>query len=332
MSKKFWIKCIKRFFIVTLPILGTFVSIFACFSFKFEKTIKTLGFLGAIIVCLLCFCITLLYGINEMIEVVDIVDKNISNNRIIYNYYIRYNIENNICKKFCNKLEKAFTLDKDSQKGLFCDKFIKMTDIYNDALQEICYEVMATGVTSICNLVNLSQNEYESQKYYSLIKTLPTSLYNVNIKAFKQNIESNYVSNVLVNYSGNIHGSILICLYEKFRAIICEQIQNDFADYIKKEDYNSFVNSFIHELGNIFAGSCLTSLSMWSMNPSEIKEIKLDIEIDNYKFDINTENVYVTKLLCTNNEHKLFDSYMILDKIQAHNLLKKCFQNKKILL
>lgn len=45
---------------------------------------------------------------------------------------------------------------------------------------------------------------------------------------------------------------------------------------------------------------------------------------------INAENVYVAKLLCTNIEHKLFDSYMILDKIQAHNLLKKCFERIKI--
>ena len=75
MTKKFWTKCIKRFFMITLPILGTFISIFTYFSLTFETALKTLGLFGAIIVCLLCFLITLVYGINEMTKVVDIVDK-----------------------------------------------------------------------------------------------------------------------------------------------------------------------------------------------------------------------------------------------------------------
>ena len=52
MTKKFWTKCIKRFFMITLPILGTFISIFTYFSLKFETALKTLGLFGAIIVCL----------------------------------------------------------------------------------------------------------------------------------------------------------------------------------------------------------------------------------------------------------------------------------------
>lgn len=50
------------------------------------------------------------------------------------------------------------------QKELFTDKFIKMVDIYNDALQEICFEVMATGVTSVFSLVNLPEIQYGTHK------------------------------------------------------------------------------------------------------------------------------------------------------------------------
>lgn len=206
-----------------------------------------------------------------------------------------------------------------------------MVDIYNDALQEICFEVMATGVTSVYTLVNLPKKQYGEYKYTTPIKFVPMSLYNVDIKVFKENIEPNYVNNVLINYTANhLHGSFLICLYEELKTIIYEQIQNDFIDYIKRGDYNFFVSSFIYELGSLFTGSSLTSLSHWSDTPSEIKDIKLDVNIDNSNFGLTTENVYVTKLTCTNNEHKLFDSYIILDKIQAHNLLKKCLEIKKI--
>lgn len=205
-----------------------------------------------------------------------------------------------------------------------------MVDIYNDALQEICFEVMATGVTSVYTLINLPEKQYGTYKGNTPIKAIPMSLFNVNIKVFRENIDSNYVNNVLINYTANhLHGSFLICLYEEFTTIMYEQVQNDFIDYIKRDDYNFFVSSFIYELGSLFAGSSLTSLSSWSMTPSEIKNIKLDVNIDKSNFGITTENVYVTKLLCTNNEHKLFDSYIILDEIQAHNLLKKSFENRE---
>lgn len=332
MTKKFWTKCIKRFFMITLPILGTFISIFTYFSSKFETALKTLGLFGAIIVCLLCFFITLVYGINEMTKVVDIVDKTISktnsNDRIIYNYYNRYNIEKKNYKKNNNKIPKNSSLYNYEEH--FTNKFIKIADIYNDALQEICFEVMATGVTSVYGFVNLPEKQYGTHKDNTPIKVIPMSLFNVNIKVFRENIYSNYVNNVLINYTGNhLRGSFLICLYEEFKTIIYEQIQNDFIDYIKKDDYNLFINSFIHELGSLFTGSSLTSLSSWSMGTLEIKNIELDINIDNLKLDINTDNIYVTKLLCTNNKHNLFDSYMILDNIQAHNLLKKCFENRE---
>ncbi len=334
MTKKFWTKCIKRFFMITLPILGTFISIFTYFSLTFETALKTLGLLGAIIVCLLCFLITLVYGINEMTKVVDIVDKTISNtnsnDRIIYNYYNRYNVEKKNYKKNNSKIPKNSSLYNYVQKEHFTNKFIKMVDIYNDALQEICFEVMATGVTSVYTLINLPEKQYGTYKGNTPIKAIPMSLFNVNIKVFRENIDSNYVNNVLINYTANhLHGSFLICLYEEFTTIMYEQVQNDFIDYIKRDDYNFFVSSFIYELGSLFAGSSLTSLSSWSMTPSEIKNIKLDVNIDKSNFGITTENVYVTKLLCTNNEHKLFDSYIILDEIQAHNLLKKSFENRE---
>lgn len=337
MTKKFWTKCIKRFFMITLPILGTFISIFTYFSLKFETALKTLGLFGAIIVCLLCFFITLMYGINEMTKVVDIVDKTISktnsNDRIIYNYYNRYNIEKKNYKKNNNKIPKNSSLYNYVLKQQFTNKFIKMVDIHNDALQEICFEVMATGVISVNSLVNFPEKQYGAHKCTTPIKVVPTSLFNINIKVFKENIVPDYVNNILINYTGNhLRGSFLICLYEEFKTIMYEQIQNDFKDYIKRDDYNFFVSSFIYELGSLFTGSSLTSLSSWSMTPSEIKDIKLDVDINNSNFDLTTENVYVTKLFCTNNKHKLFDSYMILDKIQAHNLLKKCFINKSILL
>lgn len=274
-----------------------------------------------------------MYGINEMTKVVDIVDKTISktnsNDRIIYNYYNRYNIEKKNYKKNHNKITKNSSLYNYVQKEHFTNKFIKMVDIYNDALQEICFEVMATGVTSVYTLVHLPEKQYGTHKGNTPIKVIPMSLFNVNIKVFRENIDSNYVNNVLINYTGNhLHGSFLICLYEEFKTIMYEQIQNDFIDYIKKDDYNLFIRSFIYELGSLFTGSSLTSLSSWSMTPSEIKDIKLDVDINNSNFGLTTENVYVTKLLCTNNEHKLFDSYMILDKFHAHNLLKKCFENR----
>ena len=61
MSKKFWIECFKKFLSFTIPTLTSVFAFFGLFFKDFEITLQSLGFIGFVLICCLCFSLTIFF-------------------------------------------------------------------------------------------------------------------------------------------------------------------------------------------------------------------------------------------------------------------------------
>lgn len=321
MQKRFWIECFKKFFLITIPTLVALITIFSCFSNEFEKSLKEYGIWGGILICLLCFSITLLYHANEMIHVIDFMGKEIVqdtdfDSKIIYNFYTAYRIE----KKKHRKTNKIHNLNLyNNKQKRFSNKYLAMKDIYNDALQELSYIAMAHGFTDMATIFHVP-----------IVSDIPNLLENGNITQLRDNIDAEYIYNVFINFYGELEGSILLCFYDNFQELINIEIKNMYSKDI--QDYDKFVYSFLFELGSIFTGTCLTQFHdlcpklgklSWDAISHKVLNfhIRLNINISDLKVHNYTKNIYAIKLNGTANENHLCTSYMIFDRNNAEKLV-----------
>lgn len=327
MLKDFWGRCIKNFIRITIPTLVALITIFSFFSTEFEETIKTLGIFGAILVCLLFFSLTLLYECNRMIKVVDIIDKELSqvehsNERIIYHIYNSYNTNKRLNIKNSKNSDKINNsiLFKCKEKDCFSNKYLKVKDLQSDALQEICYVLCGTGFTILSNFITFPE-------IYPLMCDLPKSMNDLDIKTLRENIESDYLYNVLIDFTGIINGNILLCFSCEFRNVINEVFKKNYLKYLTANNCNYYINSYIYELGNVFSGSCLTSLAAFlnlKYSTLRIRKISVNENINYLKLNNGSVNISVTNLSGFNIKGEyLFTSYIMFNRDNVENLLNR---------
>lgn len=323
MPKDFWIKCLKRFLLITIPSLLVVITIFSFFSSQFEASLKNFGIFGAIIVFLLCFCLTLLYGIFEMEKVINFVGSECSqdpdfNITIIYNSFLQHKNERKKQENYSNTAVKnsAFNTIKIS----FSNKYLSMREVFADTLQEISFIAMASAFTSMSTIFQTP-----------VIGEVPQSLTDVDILEVRKNINIRQKYNVIVDFYGIIKGSILLCFSQIFENYVKNMIQNKYPKYINH--FNLFIESFLYELGSIFTGTCLTSLYdldnqsyllSWDEESHKVLDFNIisNININDLKVHNNTKDLYVVKMNGDVNEGNLFTSYIIFGREDAEKLVR----------
>lgn len=331
MSKNFWNKCMKRFFLITIPTLIAIITLFSIFSQSFENALKNFGIFGAVIICLFCFSVTLLYGVNEMIDVVDIIDEEYSkgknsNERIIYNFYNSYYVEKRNSKKDKRNDLKTDILSLCKPKKEFANKYITFQDLHNDALQEVCFTVMETGVTSMCTYIDLP-----------ILSDVPSIIPQISIVDLREKLAANKENNVLVRFCGEINGMVLLCFSGEFEKRM--ETLLDGGGTVNANNYNYYLRSFLYEAGSLFAGSCLTSLinflqyynHLQYYNQEKcykliIKNIKVNVDYSHLTVPNASESVFITKLENRRQDGgRLFTSYIMFDKSNIDYLLDKVY-------
>ena len=325
MPKDFWIKCIKRFLSFSIPSLITVITVFTLFSSQFENSLKNFGVFGAIIVCLLCFCLTLLYGIFEMEKVVHFVGSECAQDpdfdiTIIYKSF-NLNQNNRKNQKNYNKITvKDSTFDAINIS--FSNKYLRIEEMFADALQEISFIAMACAFTSMSVIFQTP-----------VIGDVPQSLTDANILEIRKSISKGQKYNVIVDFYGIIKGSVLLCFSQIFENYVNNMIQNEYPKYINH--FSIFTESFLYEIGSIFTGMCLTNLYgldnqahplSWDERNQKVLNFNIitNININYLKVHNNTENLYVVKMNGNVNEGNLFTSYILLGKEDAERLVKNC--------
>lgn len=324
MPKDFWIKCVKRFLLFSIPSLIAVITLFSYFSSPFENLLKNFGIFGAIIVCLLCFSLTLLYGIFEMEKVIYFVGSEYSNDpnfdtRVIYKSFRLSQDKRKIQENYSNVTARNST---DAVILSFSDKYLGMKEIFTDALQEITFIAMASGFTNISTIFNTR-----------VIADIPQSLIEANILEVRKNINTRQKYNVIVEFYGTLNGSILLCFSQVVEDYFKNIIENKYPKYISQ--FSMLMESFLYELGSIFTGTCLSSFHRlddqlrplsWDEENYKVLNINIitNVNINYLKVHNNTENLYVIKMNGDVYEGNLFTSYIIFGKEDAERLVGNC--------
>ena len=325
MPKDFWIKCAKRFLSFSIPSLIAVITVFSYFSPQFESSLKNFGVFGAIIICLLCFCLTLLYGIFEMEKIIYFVGSEYSQDpnfdtRIIYKSFRVYQDKERKQENHINTTAKNSTYNATIVS--FSNKCLGTKEIFEDALQEISFIAMASAYTNMSIFFQTS-----------VIVDVPQSLTDANILEVRKNINKLQKYNVMVNFYGIVKGSILLCFSQVVEDYFKNIIENKYPKYISQ--FSMLMESFLYELGSIFTGTCLSSFHRlddqlrplsWDEENYKVLNINIitNVNINYLKVHNNTENLYVIKMNGDVYEGNLFTSYIIFGKEDAERLVGNC--------
>lgn len=277
MSKKFWSVCIIRFLCFTVPSLLTIFSLIGAFFKDFEPTLQSLGILGFILICCLCFSITVLLEVTGMIKIIDdlgkqYIEKNNKNDKSIYNFYTSYkkNLKNHHNKPFIvlenNKKDNKRIKPKKKDIAGYSDEFenycigvnhrnvdFKLEICYPDYVLDVIQEVSNIAISSMCSSISTIYDEIPVNT------KLPKSVICKSINDFKEFIETKDRINIIVSFNGHISGCFLINFDNKVIIRAQTILESKYKKYYV--NLRTMLLSYFKEMATILVGTGITSFS-----------------------------------------------------------------------
>lgn len=279
MSKDFWIDCIKNFMKITIPTLITIFTLVGFFFKGFETSLQSLGIIGFILICCLCFSITLLLELTGMIKIIDdigqqYIEKNNKVDKSIYKFYESYKKslkgEKNNDKPFIiledpkkdNKVIKQRRKEVDGYSEDFENYLIgvnhkninfKLEISYPDVALDVIQEISNIAISSACSSISTIYDGI------TVNTNLPKSIICKNVTYLKKFVETKERINIIVSFGGLITGCFLINFDKK--AIIKAQrmLESKYKKYYVS--LQSITISYFKEIASILASTGITSLS-----------------------------------------------------------------------
>ena len=312
MSKKFWIECFKKFLSFTIPTLPSVFAFFGLFFKDFEITLQSLGFIGFVLICCLCFSLTIFLEVTGMIKIIDDIGNQYlekeKSDKSIYKFYKSYikslKIDKN--KKFIEVVsENKKKIEEEEQrkkKDNYQNKFDyfsigvnqksknnKIEISYSDFIIDCIQEISNVAICSTCEpILSLFDEKDINTK-------LPKTIICKNILELQKLIITKDRMNIVISFDGLIKGCFLICFDKK--AIIKAQRMFESKYKNKYISLQSILISYFKEVATILAETSLTSLYKIFLNQTPKGTQLGTINIT----DINTSLSYINDLYKSDN-------------------------------
>lgn len=337
MSKSFWRECIKKFLKIVIPTLGAYLSFASIFSKEFEDLLKKFGIVGLILICCLCFSITLLLELCGMINFVDdigsqYIEKNNVVDNSVYSLYKTYkkDIKNKKNNEFFKRLFQNRVEINNCPNGFhnyflnvnYEDKIysvsIEINAIIIDTMQEIGNIVLGSGFPSFLVMYN-----------ERFVVGMPKTLICLDRKDMLEEIYNSY--NILVKFTGLFQGLFIVSFDKKSILRTREILEENYSNYIS--DYKKMLISFIKECSSIAALSGLTEFQNLICNIYSDRITRFLFNVtdiitdDNFSESDLYNNLIAVRLIGNTKSSIEIKMYLLLDFCTAKELCERFILN-----
>lgn len=240
-----------------------------------------------------------------------------------------------------NQLNELKNILKSTEikKNISTDTKKKTKIYYYDYAHECIYKICSKKIIFSLNSMHVSALKEITNMMFSSAITALSEFFSISIGADlpKLKICKNFTDiQKIINdrnkycllsefYSDGTNDIISGKIFLNFNLKIIQKLFDFFtidASYFIKDGYDYFKSS-IHELCNIFVGSCLTGLSILLSLKIKMSATIINTHVKKINFFKNDDVILISKLTNNRNEPNLFDAYLILEPTEAKFLLER---------